>query len=134
MTSFYCLKRTREDVVSENHHTWGHIYYGWSLCSFLEQSMNIVGEKLAMTESGKVMKLNFEGVKIDDKLKFDSYFWKYLLQCQPIKNFFDKKQILFKTFLESQFKHCPLTWMFCNRKAIVRINKLHEWTLAKWLL
>ena len=44
------------------------------LCSFLEQSMNIVGEKQAMTESGKVMKLNFEGVKIDDKLKFDSYF------------------------------------------------------------
>ena len=26
-----------------------------------------------MTESGKVMKLNFEGVKIDDKLKFELF-------------------------------------------------------------
>ena len=39
---------------------------------------------------------------------------------------FDENRILFKAFFESQFKYCPLTWMFCNRKTNNRIDKLHE--------
>ena len=39
---------------------------------------------------------------------------------------FNKKRILFKTFFESQFKYCPLIWMFCSRTANNKINKLHE--------
>ena len=31
-----------------------------------------------------------------------------------------------KTFIESQFNYCPLTWMFHSRKLNNRINKLHE--------
>ena len=27
---------------------------------------------------------------------------------------------------KSQFKYCPLMWMFCSRKASKKINKLHE--------
>ena len=42
---------------------------------------------------------------------------------------FDRKQILFKAFFESQFKYCPLVWVFCSRRANNRINKLHEWAL-----
>ena len=30
---------------------------------------------------------------------------------------FEQKRIIFKTFFESQFKYCPLIWMFCSRKA-----------------
>ena len=37
---------------------------------------------------------------------------------------FDKEPIL-----NLKFKHCPLTWMFCNRKANNRINELHERSL-----
>ena len=42
---------------------------------------------------------------------------------------FDRKLSLFKAFYESQFKYCPLIWMFCSIRANNRINKLHERTL-----
>ena len=28
--------------------------------------------------------------------------------------------------MQSQFKYCPLIWMFCSRKANNKINKFHE--------
>ena len=31
-----------------------------------------------------------------------------------------------KSFIESQFGYCPLTWMFCGRKTNARINHVHE--------
>jgi len=39
---------------------------------------------------------------------------------------FEKKRALIKAFFESQFKYCPLTWMFCSREQNNKINKLHE--------
>ena len=30
------------------------------------------------------------------------------------------------SFTEAQFKHCPITWMFCSRSCNNKINKLHE--------
>ena len=41
----------------------------------------------------------------------------------------EKQKIIFKSFIESQFKYCPLTWMFCSRKSNVKINRLHERSL-----
>ena len=40
-----------------------------------------------------------------------------------------KKCILFKTFIESQFKYCPLVWRFYERQINNKINKLYERTL-----
>ena len=37
-----------------------------------------------------------------------------------------KKRVLFKSFIESQFKYCPLIWMFHSRELNNKINKLHE--------
>ena len=34
-----------------------------------------------------------------------------------------------KHFCQSEFNYSPLTWMFCNRRANNRINKLHEQAL-----
>ena len=34
--------------------------------------------------------------------------------------------LIIKIFIESQFNHCPLLWMFHNRKLNNRINKLHK--------
>ena len=39
---------------------------------------------------------------------------------------FNKTRILFKRFFESQFKYCPLTWMFYSRNTDNEINLLHE--------
>ena len=37
-----------------------------------------------------------------------------------------KLRILMKTFIESQFNYCPLTWMFHSRQLNSKINKLQE--------
>ena len=75
------------------------------------------------------------GVPIDNKLKFDGHIanicfmgnQKLSVLSRFVSLFtFDRKRILFKALFESQFRYCPLIWMFCSRKANNRINKLHE--------
>ena len=39
---------------------------------------------------------------------------------------FEKKKLLMRVFIESQFSYCPLLWMFCSRKINRRINYIHE--------
>ena len=39
---------------------------------------------------------------------------------------FQKRQILLKTFIESQFSYCPLIWMFCSSTMNQKINRIHE--------
>ena len=38
----------------------------------------------------------------------------------------EKKRLLMKVFIESQFSYCPLIWMFCSRKMNTKINYIHE--------
>ena len=38
----------------------------------------------------------------------------------------EKLRLIMKSFIESQFKYCPLVWMFYSKKIHNRINKLHE--------
>ena len=38
----------------------------------------------------------------------------------------DQRRILMKSFIESQFKYCPLVWMFHSRELNNKINNLHE--------
>ena len=42
---------------------------------------------------------------------------------------FEKRRLLMKAFIESQFSYCPLVWMFCSRKMNKRINFIHERSL-----
>ena len=37
-----------------------------------------------------------------------------------------QRQIIMKSFINSQFGYCPLVWMFHSRKINNRINKIHE--------
>ena len=41
----------------------------------------------------------------------------------------EQRKLLIKSFIESQFGYCPLTWMFCGRKTNTRINHVHERSL-----
>ena len=41
-----------------------------------------------------------------------------------------KKRTLYKAFVESQFKYCPLTWMFHGHKTNYKINRLQEQALS----
>ena len=38
----------------------------------------------------------------------------------------EKRSIVMKTFIESQFNYCPLIWMFHSRTINNKINRLHE--------
>ena len=75
------------------------------------------------------------GVTIDDKLRFDKHVSDICLRAirklsalARVAKFvpFKKRLIFFKAFIESQFKYCPLVWMFHGRKINDKINKLHE--------
>ena len=37
-----------------------------------------------------------------------------------------KRKILMKSFILSQFKYCPIIWMYCQRKSNNLINRIHE--------
>ena len=75
------------------------------------------------------------GIAIDNSLKFDTHInnicskanqkLSFLIRMMNILNF-EERRMMFKSFFESQFKYCPLIWMFCSTKANNKINKLHE--------
>ena len=78
------------------------------------------------------------GITIDKELKFDEHINqvcstanKKLNVLSRMRSFLsaEKRKIISKSFIESQFKYCPLTWMFCSRKSNDKINSLHERSL-----
>ena len=75
------------------------------------------------------------GISIDNKLSFNEHVANICKKANQklhalarIAKYLDPKKlkIIMKTFIESQFNYCPLTWMFHSRKLNNRINKLHE--------
>lgn len=75
------------------------------------------------------------GVTIDNELKFDQHIsdicrkanrkLSALLRMSKFLQF-EKRRTLYKAFIESQFKYCPLVWMFHSRMSNSKINRLHE--------
>ena len=75
------------------------------------------------------------GLVIDKKLSFNEHL---SILCKKVSGkvsalarmvkilAFDKKRLLLKSFIESQFSYCPLIWMFCSREMNRRINHIHE--------
>ena len=75
------------------------------------------------------------GVTTDRDLKFDKHVLKLcskanqkLSALSRVVNLlsFNKRRTLFKAFVESQFKYCPIVWMFHSRRTNNKINRLHE--------
>ena len=75
------------------------------------------------------------GITINNELKLDEHLTNICIKANRkltvltrMRKYldFNKVRLLFKSFFESQFKYCPLTWMFYSRKTNNRINNLHE--------
>ena len=75
------------------------------------------------------------GITIDNELKFDDHITKIcrkanskLSALSRLARYLsmEQKKLLYMSFIEAQFKYCPLTWMFCSRSCNNKINKLHE--------
>ena len=92
----------------------------------------IVNNKDEISASTSVKLL---GIIIDNKLNFAEHVTKIYKKANTklhalarIAKYMDheKLRLLMKTFIESQFNYCPLTWMFHSRTLNSKINKLHE--------
>ena len=74
-------------------------------------------------------------VHIDNKLNFDYHIeqlcdraGKKLSALARVRQHFSfqKRRMLMKAFIESQFSYCPLVWMFHGRVMNKKINTIHE--------
>ena len=75
------------------------------------------------------------GVFVNNKLSFND-FTRLLLKegnkrfhaLRRIEKYlnFDKKRLIMKAFIDSQFNNCPLLWMFHSREMNNKINRLQE--------
>ena len=106
-------------------------------CKFLlfgnvtqQQFLKVHGENIWESKSAQLLE-----VEIEKSLKFDNHVRnictkvnRKLTVIGKISRFmdFDKRRLLFKSFVESQFSYCSLIWMFHGRCTNQKINLLHE--------
>ena len=78
------------------------------------------------------------GIKIDNSLSFTEHVTDLCSKASQklhalcrVAQFMKsgQRRIIMKAFINSQFGHCPLVWMFHSRKLNNRINKIHERSL-----
>ena len=78
------------------------------------------------------------GITLDRNLNFRSHIKKLcrkvgqkLCALIRVSSYIDtnKKALLYKSMIKSQFTYCPLVWMFYQRQSNKLINKVHERTL-----
>ena len=78
------------------------------------------------------------GITIEKDLKFHEHVNKICSKASRKLNILSrmrsflsagKKRIIFKSFIESQFKYCPLIGVFCSRKSNNKIYRLNERSL-----
>ena len=95
-----------------------------------EVSIQIGRDKIVNEKSVKLL-----GVTIDQKLNFSEHVEnlcrKASMKLHALARVskymsINKRRIIMKAFIESQFGYCPLVWMFHNRTMNNKINKIHE--------
>ena len=95
-----------------------------------ENKIKIGNQEIAESKSVKLL-----GVTIDNKLDFNEHVTSILKKANQklhalarIAKYLEpyKLRVVMKTFIDSQFNYCPLTWMFHSRILNNKINKLHE--------
>ena len=65
------------------------------------------------------------GEHVNNLCKKSSQKLNALVRLAPFLNV-DKKRIIMKAFIESQFGYCPLAWMFHSRSLNNKINPIHK--------
>ena len=92
--------------------------------------INVGGAKI--WESNSVTLL---GVHVDSSLKFNKHVTELCKKADSKLSAlsrlakvlpFQKIRILMKSFFDSQFSYCPLTWMFIQLGTNHKVNHLHE--------
>ena len=95
-----------------------------------ERNISVEGEKIQNSKSEKLLR-----VTIDNKLSFTEHVHKICDKASQKRNALtrlssfmslEKRRIIMKAFVHSQFGYCPLIWMFHNRTLNNKINRIHE--------
>ena len=95
-----------------------------------EKEINIQSSTIVNIKSHKIL-----GIIVDNELKFDIHINKLCNKASQklhalarISNFMslEKRKVILKAFILSQFNYCPLLWMFHSRKLNNKINNIHE--------
>ena len=86
-----------------------------------------------LMENSKEQKI--VGVTIENKLNFKSYISELCKKASQkiaaLSRLFSylnnsEKRLISNLIIKSEFRYCPLVWMFCSRTLKSMINKLHE--------
>ena len=75
------------------------------------------------------------GVTLDDKLKFDKHIREVCTKAsrqinalKRVSKYLDEncRIMIYKTFISSNFNHCPVSWMFRGKTNLNELEKLQE--------
>ena len=75
------------------------------------------------------------GVTLDDKLKFDKHISEMCTKAsrqinalKRVSKYLDEncRIMIYKTFISSNFDYCPVSWMFCGKANVDKLEKLQE--------
>ena len=93
-------------------------------------TLNIGASQISESESEKLL-----GVTLDSKLDFNVHVNQVCMKASQklyalarVPNYMDteKVKLIMRSFIMSHFSYCPLIWMFHDRAANSRIDKIHE--------
>ena len=93
-------------------------------------SISVQENLIVPTDNIKVL-----GVTLDDHLKFDAHITnicttasRQINALKRLAKFLNERSriLIYKSFISSNFNYCPVTWMFCGRKNVMKLEKLQE--------
>ena len=145
-TTIYTVKENKESVTNTLEASLP--LFTWCNSNFMKANFDKSHLLLSCSEpstaliDGSSIESNTQeillGMIIDRDLKFDGHINNICTkECQKLNALArlapfinsDKKMIVMKAFIESQFGYCPLIWMFHSRFLNNKINRIHERTL-----
>ena len=103
-------------------------FYNNNLISNAEKSHLIVSTKKNLEIQVSSCSIKNEGsakllgIHLNNDLNFDYHALARIAKYMDI----NKRRMLMKAFVSSQFSYCPLIWMFHSRKMEHRINSIHK--------
>ena len=146
-TTLYTVKANNESVLNALE-TSSQKLFKWFKNNFMKANSDkshlllSCNEPSTLVIDGSSIETNTKevllGITIDKDLKFDDHVnslckkacqkLNALARLAPYMNV-EKRRIIMKAFIESQFGYCPLVWMFHSRGINNKMNRIHERSL-----
>ena len=116
------------NYMDANPHTFQSIVLGGK--REISFSVSVQENLILPTDNIRVL-----GVTLDDHLKFDAHITNICIAAsrqinalKRLSKYLNERSrvLIYKSFISSNFNYCPVTWMFCGRKNVTKLEKLQE--------